>query len=128
MIDFSFNEEENILHVKRIGEIHTQDILDVIDSVNNSFKNTKYLYILQDTTESSMKYNMNDLNLMIEKFQEKLNNYNIVKIANYTTDPLETATALIFEEHANRISKLHHKTFSTIEYAKHWLQKGMIRD
>jgi hypothetical protein len=127
MIEFSFVDSENIIYVKRKGEIHTNDIFEIIDKINMHFPNKKHLYIFQDTTESIMKYDIADLESMILKFQEKLQNYSAVKIANLTHDPLETATALIFEEMASKISKLHHKTFSSEEYAKHWLQKGMVK-
>jgi hypothetical protein len=75
-----------------------------------------------------MKYDLKDLPPMIESFKEKLDGFEIVKIANYTDDPLETATAYVFEDLAQYIEKLHHKTFSTKELAKHWLEKAMIRD
>lgn len=128
MIDFSFNEDENILYVKRYGDIYLEDILKIIDDINKTFKNNRYVYILQDTTESSMKYNMEDLSVMINDFKQRLEDFDCVKIANFTKDPVETATAIVFEEQANQIGILHHKTFSTFEYAKHWLQKSMIMD
>ena len=128
MIEYSFNKDENILYLKRIGDIFLDDILNIIDELNSQMENCRQIYILQDTSESSMKYNTDDLNPMILEFKQRIKNFDIVRIANYTEDPVETAVAFVFEELTLQIDKFHHKTFSTYENAKLWLKTKMIKD
>ena len=124
MIEINYNKKEDIIYVKRVGQISSKDIIKYIQEIDKQFKNHKTLYVLTDTRGSRTLFNQNDLALFVAEIKKRIEPYHNVREANIVDNPYDTALGMIYEYIASEIEKFKCKGFSTEVAAKAWLKSG----
>lgn len=124
MIEISYNNQEDIIYVRRVGKITSEDIFTYINEMDRQFNSRKTLYVLSDTRGSETLFNQNDLALFVAEIKKRIGPYHKVREANIVDNPFDTALGLMYEYIASEIEKFKCKAFSTEEAAKSWLKSG----
>jgi len=124
MIEINYNSQEDIIYVKRIGQISSDDIVEYICEIDKQFKTHKTLYVLSDTRGSETLFKQQDLIQFVEEIKKRLGPYQKVREASIVDNPYDTALGMMYEYIASEIDKFKCKAFSTEEVAKIWLKSG----
>ncbi|MDF1550711.1 MAG: STAS/SEC14 domain-containing protein [Bacteroidales bacterium] len=124
MIEISYNNQEDIIYVRRVGEISSEDIFKYINEIDKQFENHKTLYVLSDTRGSQTLFHQNDLVLFVAEIKKRIGPYKKVREASIVDNPYDTALGMMYEYIASEIDKFKCKAFSTEEAAKSWLKSG----
>lgn len=122
MITISYKEEENLIQIKREGDIYAQDLIELIQRVDQDFKDSEKLYIVDDTGQSVSKFNHQDDYIQISTEIEKItSNFDHVYHAIVAETPANAALSSIYEMYASRIPNYTFNFFSSSEAAVQWL-------
>ena len=124
MIDVSYNKEENIIYISRCGEITLEDMINHIKIIDEDFKHLKKLNIIEDTRNSTSKYEITDLPKIIDELNKRMVNFKKVKTAMIVDLPSDTALSIYFEGISKNSEKFYYKTYSTLAAAKSWLSSS----
>lgn len=125
MINTSYNQEENILHMDRTGEIHMKDLFSQVQETVSKYKDMNCLYILDDSRASTPHFSSRDYPDLSEKIREGLEHFVEVRHAILVDSPMNTALGVLFEGIAGEIPSYSFKTFFSEEDAKEWLKEGI---
>lgn len=123
MITFTFNDKENILFVKRVGEVDGTEILDFIKTISEQFEERKCLYILTDITDSNTIYDTAQLSNFIDEIEIRITPFEKVYEAVVTDSPHDTAMSILFENMALSLNKYTCKTFAVESNALKWIEE-----
>lgn len=97
MITISYKEEENLIQIKREGDIYAQDLIELIQRVDQDFKDSEKLYIVDDTGQSVSKFNHQDDYIQISTEIEKItSNFDHVYHAIVAETPANAALSSIY--------------------------------
>lgn len=121
MINFNYRKEDNIIYVKRQGEINFDDLLLYIGDMDEKIPLLKELYILDDFRESRPKFTASEYPKLVEEIKKRVKKYTKVQHAVIVNNPSNTVLSVIFEGLSVIIDKYAFKTFSTPEAGKFWL-------
>ena len=122
MIEYSYNKKEDIIYMKRSQEIYFQDLIYFIIKIDAEFNHKKALFVIDDTRGSILKHDhKKDLENILVEIKDRINKYDVVKIAQVMGKPNDTAVGLIFELMSNEIQNFYTKVFSTLKAAQEWL-------
>jgi hypothetical protein len=122
MIEISHNIEDNIIHLKRSGEIYVGDLIEIIHRINKDFIELKELNVLDDTGQSVSKFNHGeDYNQIITAVGQIATNFDHIRHSIVADTPANAALSSIYEMFTGRISNYTFRFFSSDEAAKHWL-------
>ena len=121
MIEYKFNESEEILFITLSGNFAINHMFKAIDSFSNDNSLPRNLKILEDARYSNVSFSEEELQLIIERLKSHLNKFNSIRHAVIHLDPVNTAFAILVGE---RLSGGNYilKAFSSDEFALHWLR------
>ena len=125
MINTSYNQEENIVHMARTGEIHIAELFSQVQETVSNFKEMKCLYILDDSRASKPHFSLKDYPDLSSKIRAGLEHFMEVRHAIVVASPMNTALGVLFEGIAEEIPCYSFKTFFSEEDAKEWLKEGI---
>lgn len=125
MIDVSYNKDENIIYVVRLGNITLHDIVTNIKGLDSNFADLDELYILEDLRNSISKLKEDDYPTIIGEIKKRIVNFKFVKTAVIVDSPADTVLGLLYEEIAEEVKNYYFKTFSTVKEAERWLRVGI---
>jgi hypothetical protein len=124
MIELSYHKDEDIIYVRRSGDIHFQDLIEYVLRLDNEFNAHDRLYILDDTSGSTPRHDhTNNYRQIAEEIKKRISRYTEVKHAIMASSPGNTALNIIFEALTSEIENYHFKVFSTIEASMVWLKQ-----
>ena len=120
MIEYKFNEIEEILLITVSGNFGINHMLKVIDSFAGDDSLPRKLKILEDARYSSVIFTEEEIQLIIERLKSHLFKFNSIRHAVIHLDPVNTAFAMLV---GDRLSGENYilKVFSYEDYALHWL-------
>ena len=124
MINTSYNQEENILHMDRMGEIYIKDLFSQVQETVSNYKEMKCLYILDDARGSTPHFSSRDYPDLHKKISEGLVHFKEVRHAILVESPMNTALGVLFEGIAGEIPSYSFKTFFSEADAREWLREG----
>ena len=121
MIENKYNEEEHILYVTITGEVQLQDMLDALGFIISSPELPRNLKILENATNAKIVFKVEELELIVEKLNECLLDFDSIQHAVIHSQPIGSAFVIIITK------MIHHsgyvlKDFSTETAAKSWLK------
>jgi hypothetical protein len=123
MIEITYNKDEDIIYVKRSGEIYLLDLVDYAIRIDEEFNELKNLYIIEDTRGSITKHNQkDDFYLIINEVKKRIHNYHKVKVAIIVDNPGDTALAFLYERLSKEVNNYYFKVFMTLKASKAWLK------
>lgn len=126
MIEISYKEEDNIILVRRSGEIYVQDLINYINKIDQDFRELKRLYILDDAIGSVWKFNhKDDYDLLFHEIDKCARNFIRVYVAIVVDTPQYTAMADLYKLKTDKIKNYYFQFFSTPEAASSWLKINM---
>ena len=125
MIDINYVNEENILHVNRMGEIQIEDLFSIVQDTVANFSNIKCLYILDDARESKPRYSSREHPDLLKNISDGLSNFQEVRHAVLVDSPMTTTFGILFEGIANELPHYTFKSFFYEEEARNWLKEGI---
>lgn len=125
MFDTNYIQEENILYMKRKGEIKIQDLFTQVQTTVSNYKDIKCLYILDDARDSNPQFSSRDYPDLSKKISDGLVHFLEVRHAILVDTPMNTTLGILFESIANKIQSYSFKAFFTEEDAKEWLKGGV---
>ena len=116
---FKVREEEGILHVRFLGEVHFQSFEEYLSHISSKNLPSK-LKILHDNRDSIPHVKPANIKEVAELFEKFLGKHEEVKIAYIHNDPVGVALAQLFK---NRLTSKHIKVeiFSGEVAAMKWL-------
>ncbi len=123
MVTFKYNPKEKYLETFFIGKISPGEIIHYFNSLTKHSDLPMDLKILIDVSEGSLNFNPADLNYILEENIRMFRTYNSLKIALVTTNPIDTALAVIY----SRLIELERYQFTVyceIKTALQWLNEG----
>lgn len=122
VINFSHNARNNIVYVRRIGEIEVQEIIEYVIRIDNELNHLAELKILDDTRDSYILIeNRDNLKVIVEEIKNRLSKYETVQYSVIVDRPKDTAIFMIFERLAFELSGFNAKIFATEEAGLKWL-------
>ncbi len=121
MIDYIFDKNENILHVKAKGEIDFPNYIKGLRKLTTDTQLPGRLKILEDMRELITQPDVNSIRNLSEGLNVVTDRFTRIRHALVIDDPLYTAFALIVK------ARLKHESytmniFSTKEAAYNWLK------
>ena len=125
MINTSYNQEENIVHMARTGEIHIAELFSQVQETVSNYKDLKCLYILDDSRSSTPHFSSRDYPDLGKQIRKGLEHFVEVRHAILVASPMNTALGVLFEGIAGEIPCYSFKTFFSEEDAKEWLKEGI---
>lgn len=120
MINYTFNNELNILETHFKNDIYLDEVLDYIHTISETTTFPKTLKILTYAETATFKFTVNDLGAINNKKNDGLVNYDFVMNAIIIDSPETAAISVLYEALAQN-EKYKFKVFSTKEYAINWL-------
>jgi hypothetical protein len=125
MIKTSYNQEEDILHMDRKGEIQIKELFSQVQETVSIYKDLECLYILDDARESTPLFSSKDYPDLSKKISDGLVHFREVRHAILVDSPMNTALGILFEGITAKIPSYSFKTFFSEEGAKVWLKEGI---
>lgn len=126
MIEYKYKMDEDIVYVKRQGEITLNDLKNYVYNIYNDFKSHKRIFILTEIIDTELRFKLTDYPMLITEISKHLHYIEKFRDAFVTTKPLSTAYSVAFERKSKSISNYSFKTFSEFNYAKAWLKKEQL--
>ena len=127
MIEFSYNRDDEIIYVRRSGDVHFQDLIDYVLRLDNEFSDHSRVYILDDTRGSTPVHDhTNNYRQIAEEIKKRISGYAEVKHAVIASSPGNTALNIIFEILTSEIENYQFRVFSTLEASTVWLKQGRV--
>lgn len=126
MIRACYHKKHNIVYSKLKGEVNSNDIFDLIETVYVHNINRPTIFILLDTVKANLTLKLDvDLQRYMDSINNKVPRFEKVLIARVVNDPQNVIASILFEELCNeKCENLGYKTFSTRAAAKSWLSKN----
>ena len=121
MIEIKYYPDENLIHVKRSGEVFARDLLGYMQQVDRDFAGHKTLFVLDDVRRSTSRFSAKDYGKLIEALEKLLPGYTRVYMALVVDTPEETALSDIYASMTQNMENYFFRIFSTEEAASHWL-------
>lgn len=121
MVENRFDPKDGILYVNISGEVGLQDMFQAMEVLLFDSNLPKELKILEDARHATVLFNMNDLDIIAEKMQQSLKNFQLVRHAVIHSAPVNSAFTIIIEKKIN-VEGYILKEFSTEKAAKAWLR------
>ncbi len=121
MIESSFNQEENIIYVKRSDEVDLEELMSHIIRLDKTYNGIKKLNLIDDFGDSVSKFQIQDFPDVIEDLKKRIQAYDHVNHAVIVTKPLDAALSYMFTLTSQSISNYTYRTFSSLKAAKSWL-------
>ena len=120
MIDKKVDKEGVILHVKSNVIVKLENMLIGLEYLKKDKTLPRNLRIFEDATNSEVAFNKNDIDILIKKMHEVVQEYNTIRHAVLHDSPKGTAFAMLIER--NKIDTNYMlKSFSTTNAASVWL-------
>jgi hypothetical protein len=120
MVNYHFNDTDNILYVEVGGTITLQSMLDAIDKFTTDESLPDILNILEDSRNVNVKFSDDDLDKIRKKLIDQISRFQYVKHAVVHADPINTAIATI-AENTFQLNNYYLKVFSSLKSAREWL-------
>ena len=125
MIEISYDQEENIIHVERSGEISVEDLIGYINKIDQEYRELKRVYILDDTRGSVWKFNhKKDYDRLFHEIDKRVRNFIRVYVALIVDTPKHTAMSDLYLLKTREIKNYFFRFFSSSEAAKSWLTEN----
>jgi hypothetical protein len=125
MIEFSNNRDDDIIYVRRSGDIHFEELIEYVISLDKEFREHKRVFILDDTRGSNPIHDhTNNYRQIAEDIKKRISGYAEVKHAIIASSPGNTALNIIFEMLTSEIGNYQFKVFSTLEASMAWLKQS----
>ncbi len=123
-IDYSFNDNDQILYIHFSDEITVAEILEYIDKVGQDKSLPRILKILEDRRGGSFNFSIRE-NIKISKYAAQFaNDYEKIYMAAVNDKPKETAFTIDYQVLLSKLSsKETIKAFTTVEASKKWLYR-----
>lgn len=120
MIEYKFNEIEEVLFITVSGTFDINHMYKAIDSFADDNSLPRKLKILEDARYSNVTFTEEEIQLIIERLKSHLLKFDSIRHAVIHLDPVNTAFAMLV---GGRLSGDNYilKVFSTQAYALHWL-------
>ena len=125
MIHSNYNQEENILHMERSGEVKIEDLFALVQDTVSNYKDIKCLYILDDDRNSEALFSTKDYKLLGKRISEGLVHFREVRHAILVESQMNAALGILFENIAGEIPNYTFKAFFNEKAAIEWLQEGI---
>lgn len=123
MIEYNYNKDEDIIYVKRQGEISFDDLMEYVHNIYNDFQTHNRIFVLTQTIETELIFNPKDYPILINEIRKHLDSIDVYRDAIVISKSLNVAYSVIFEKLSIEIQNYSYKTFSIKEAAKEWLLK-----
>jgi len=123
MIEYKFNETDEILFITVSGTFGIYHMFKAIDSFADDNSLPRKLRILEDARYSNVTFTEEEIQLIIERLKSHLFKFDSIRHALIHLDPVNTAFAMLV---GDRLSGGNYilKVFSDEDYAIHWLHLG----
>jgi hypothetical protein len=123
MVTFKYNPKDKYLETFFIGKISPGEIIHFFNSLTKHNDLPMDLKILIDVSEGSLNINPADLNYILEENIKMFRTYNTLKIALVTTNPIDTALAVIYSRLID-LERYQFIVYCEMKTALQWLRKG----
>jgi hypothetical protein len=120
MIEKKVDKEGVILHVKSNVIVKLENMLNGLEYLKKDKTLPRNLRIFEDATNAEVAFNINDIDILIEKMHEVVQEYNTIRHAVLHDSPKSTAFAMIIERKKIDTNYML-KIFSTTYAAFKWL-------
>ncbi len=118
---FKYNTENHFLKVETHGSLFISDFNRVILEIYNYAENHPCLKVLFDITESNTCISNVELDRLILRTKDSLNNLGSIRIAKIIAGHREAALGILFRNDTAFVSNLEFEIFSTRPAALSWL-------
>lgn len=126
MIDISYNEEENLIQIIRLGDIYARDLIAYMNKIAEDYTEHPKLFILDDTRQSVSKFDhRGDYDAAIQVLKNHMHKFEQVHVALVADSPATTALSDLYKVMTANIRNYHYKMFSSREAARNWLKMSM---
>jgi hypothetical protein len=123
MIGLAYNQESSYICIERSGDIFRRDLIDLIQRIDQDFKEQKRLRVLDDTGQSVSKFDhRTDYIQIINEIEKIVVNYERIYHAIVAETPANAALSSIYEIFANKIPNYTFRFFSSTDAAINWLK------
>ena len=117
-----YTVENGIVRITLAGKTSPDELSDVTTEIANKHQKTiPHIRIILDVRRASFFGKPEDLKVIVKKFREHHNKFDLIKLAIVLQNPYETAISIIFQKMARDISNLLINVFSTEQAALLWL-------
>lgn len=120
-LSFKYDPKDHFLNVETHGLLLISDLQRVIHEIYEYAKNHIYVKVLFDITKSCTCINHDELDSVIVRAKESLNNLGSIRIAKIIAGHRDAALGLIFRNDTACVSNLEFEIFSTKPAALSWL-------
>ena len=126
MTNISFHKEEQIIVIRRSGVIFIKDLLDLVENINQTYRQDKCLFVLDLIGESTSAFHQDDYPELQESIRAIAENFIELRHALVVSKPSDTALSYLYEKLDKSIPGARFKTFSTIDAAREWLKSSPL--
>ncbi len=122
MTNLTYDQNNDIICLKRSGDVDVSEMLEVINIIDSKYNHILKLKVLDDVRDSELKLDhSSDSRDIVKAIKSKLDKYNQVKAAIVARTPMQTVKSMLFAALANLLTKYKVKVFSSKDAANHWL-------
>ncbi|MBN2694739.1 hypothetical protein JXR93_08755 [bacterium] len=124
MIEKKYDSRGLLLIVKQHSTVSLDDMLKGVDFLENSTDLPKELRIIEDARDIELSFNVDDLDILIDKIKKVAIKYSLIKHSVIHNSPINTAYTMILS--SKTLSNNYNlQVFSTIDAALKWLNSDL---
>jgi len=120
MMDFSYNDELDVLHTKTGGDLSIEDILGHYQEIMQNSTYPRDLKVIIDCRSTRLAVKLDDVSRIVKAAKNTILKYKRLREAILITAPYETVVATLFEQNA-RFNNYHFRLFNSENAALRWL-------
>ena len=120
MMDFSYNDELDVLHTKTGGDLSIEDILGHYQEIMQNSTYPRDLKFIIDCRSTRLAVKLDDVSRIVKAAKNTILKYKRLREAILITAPYETVVATLFEQNA-RFNNYHFRLFNSENAALRWL-------
>lgn len=123
MLNQGFNSDSGIFYTKTGGLISLEYMYAGIEMIRNAHHFPRNLKILENSSEASISFTVQDLPAIVERLMTLKEVYKSIRHAVIHNDPVKTAFAQLIQSH-HKLSNYELQVFTTEKAAIRWLNLG----
>jgi hypothetical protein len=120
MINFSYDDELDVLQTKTGGDLSIEEILGHYDEIRENDSYPRDLKVIIDCRSTRLVVKLDDVSRIVEVAKNTILKYHRLREAILITKPYETVVATLFEQNA-RFKNYHFRLFNSENSALGWL-------
>jgi len=119
-MEFTINEQDGVIIRRFSGEVCIEEMIDSWNKLLATYTNLKdYKGILTSFLDAEIKYEDQNLNVMVDLLKGYLDQLKDLKIAVVMDTPMVTNTIIM----SQKVKSLQIRPFSTVDAAMKWIRQ-----